>query len=272
MDVTDRTELRDSALPQARANLEFKELPGRVLDVYFVKQVADENRNWLLGSNGAENRFKRGPAWESARPAVCRSLGHSLSAEETLLALGRQLDQTYQQVATNLSSNPLARVEKADGKDELVLTSPDKLEEPPSLVWLRNEIAARLPRVDLPEILLEIAARTDFTAKSEGTIGAADHAVTVLRCMDLGSEAGRDLLHYAPGRVVGFHSRTAGGFRPGEKWIVRETNCETVTLKAMRSIVRLLRLFIKLTGRIMCGYANPGNDGSNPEFAEGWVP
>jgi hypothetical protein len=51
------------------------------------------------------------------------------------------------------------------GKDELVLTSPDKLEEPPSLVWLRNEIAARLPRVDLPEILLEIAARTDFTAK-----------------------------------------------------------------------------------------------------------
>jgi conjugative relaxase-like TrwC/TraI family protein len=34
---------------------------------------------------------------------------------------------------------------------------------------------------------------------------------------DLGSEACRDLLHYAPGRVVGFHSRTAGGFRPGEK-------------------------------------------------------
>jgi hypothetical protein len=48
-----------------------------------------------------------GRAWESARPAVCRSFGHSLSAEETLLALGRQLDQTYQQVATNLSSNPL---------------------------------------------------------------------------------------------------------------------------------------------------------------------
>jgi hypothetical protein len=57
-----------------------------------------------------------GPAWESARPAVCRSLGHSLSTEETLLALGRQLDQTYQQVVTKLSSNPSARVEKVDGK------------------------------------------------------------------------------------------------------------------------------------------------------------
>ena len=49
--------------------------------------------------------------------------------------------------------------------------------------------------------------------------------------MDLGSEACRDLLHYAPGRVIGFHTRTAGGFRPGEKWTVRETNCETVTLE-----------------------------------------
>jgi hypothetical protein len=38
-------------------------------------------------------------------------------------------------------------------------------------------------------------------------------------------------LHYAPGRAVGFHTRTAGGFKPGEKWTVRETNCETVTLE-----------------------------------------
>ena len=50
--------------------------------------------------------------------------------------------------------------------------------------------------------------------------------------MDLGPEARRDLLHYAPGRVVGFHNRIAGGFRPGEKWTVRETNCETVTLES----------------------------------------
>jgi hypothetical protein len=48
--------------------------------------------------------------------------------------------------------------------------------------------------------------------KAEGAIGAEDHAVTVLRRMDLGSEACRDLLHYVPGRVVGFHSRTGGGF------------------------------------------------------------
>jgi hypothetical protein len=62
-------------------------------------------------------------------------------------------------------------------------------------------------------------------------IGAQDHAVKVLRRLDLGPETCRDLLHYAPGRLIGFHTRAAGGFRPGEKWTIRETNCETVTLE-----------------------------------------
>jgi len=67
--------------------------------------------------------------------------------------------------------------------------------------------------------------------KAEGAIGLEDYAVSLLRRMDLGPESCRDLLHYAPGRVVGFHPRTAGGFPPGEKWTVRQTNCETITLE-----------------------------------------
>jgi ATP-dependent exoDNAse (exonuclease V) alpha subunit len=75
----------------------------------------------------------------------------------------------------------------------------------------------------------KIAAIVRQQLKAEGAIGAADHAVTVLRRMDLGSESCRDVLHYAPGRVVGFHTRTSGGFKPGERWTVSETNFETVT-------------------------------------------
>jgi hypothetical protein len=77
----------------------------------------------------------------------------------------------------------------------------------------------------------KVAAILRQQLKAEGAIGAADHEVSVLRRMDLGSESHRDLLHYAPGRVVGFHTRTSGGFKPGERWTVRETNCETVTLE-----------------------------------------
>jgi TnpA family transposase len=106
-----------------------------------------------------------GSAWNAARPTICRSLGHALSAEETIAALSCELDQTYRTVAANLPSNPGARVEQVDGKDDLIVTPLDKLDEPDSLVKLRAEVNARLPRVDLPEVLLEIAARTDFTSK-----------------------------------------------------------------------------------------------------------
>jgi hypothetical protein len=104
-------------------------------------------------------------AWNAARSTMCRSLGHSLAAEETITALGNELDQIYRTVAANLSSNPSARVEQVDGKDDLVVTPLDKLDEPGSLLKLREAVNARLPRVDLPEVLLEIAARTDFTTK-----------------------------------------------------------------------------------------------------------
>jgi hypothetical protein len=58
--------------------------------------------------------------------------------------------------------------------------------------------------------------------------------------MDLRAEAYRDLFHYAPGRVVGFHTRTEGGFKPGEKWTVRQTNCETVQRSKLQSRDRLM--------------------------------
>jgi conjugative relaxase-like TrwC/TraI family protein len=77
----------------------------------------------------------------------------------------------------------------------------------------------------------KVAAIVRRQLKAQDAIGAEDHAVKVLRRLDLGAEACRDLLHYESGRVIGFHTRTAGGFRPGEKWTIRETNCETVTIE-----------------------------------------
>jgi len=58
--------------------------------------------------------------------------------------------------------NAAVRFETVNGKKELVLSPLEKLEEPASLIELRTGAAARLPRLDLPEIVLEIAARTGF--------------------------------------------------------------------------------------------------------------
>ncbi|MGF6604885.1 TnpA family transposase [Paraburkholderia sp. GAS448] len=132
-----------------------------------------------------------GAEWSASRPIICRSLGLSADPEPALAALAKELDQTYRAVAARLPDNQAVRFETVAGKSELVLTPLDKLDEPPSLVALRAEVKSRMPRVDLPEILLEIAARTGFaeafTHLTERTARAAD--LTTSLCAVLLAEA-----------------------------------------------------------------------------------
>ena len=132
-----------------------------------------------------------GAEWEASRPIVCRSLGLSARPDGTLSALTRELDETYRRVAARLPENDLARFETIGDKSELILSPLEALDEPPSLVALRMQVKARMPRVDLPEILLEIAARTGcmeaFTHLTERTARAAD--LTTSLCAVLLAEA-----------------------------------------------------------------------------------
>lgn len=143
-------------------------------------RYADPRAGLLVGSD-----------WEAARPIICRSLGLSTEAAPTLALLTRELDETYRAVAARLPSNKAIRFETIAGKSELVLSPLDKLEEPASLVALRNLVKSRMPRVDLPEILLEIAARTGcmdaFTHLTERTARATD--LTTSLCAVLLAEA-----------------------------------------------------------------------------------
>jgi hypothetical protein len=77
--------------------------------------------------------------------------------------LAEELDKTYREVARRLPDNPEVRFEKVKGKEELILTQLDGLDEPPSLIQLRKVVAERLPRVELAELVLEVALRTGFT-------------------------------------------------------------------------------------------------------------
>jgi hypothetical protein len=85
----------------------------------------------------------------------------------------------------------VVRVEQMDGRDTLTVTGLDKLEEPASLMKLRDQVLARLPRVDLPEVLLEMHARTGFTHEfthiSEGAARVMDLPVSL--CAVLLAEA-----------------------------------------------------------------------------------
>ena len=132
-----------------------------------------------------------GTEWETARPMICRTLGLSPNPKPILEELARELDQTYRCVASRLPDNPAVRFEGTPGKEELILSTLDKVDEPSSLIALRVLVAERMPRVELPEILLEIAARTGFTESfthiSEQSARADD--LTTSLCAVLLSEA-----------------------------------------------------------------------------------
>jgi hypothetical protein len=132
-----------------------------------------------------------GPQWEALRPQVCRALSRNAAPEPELHALAHQLDTTYHRTAANFPTNAAVRMEQADGRDTLTLTGLDKLEEPVSLRTLRDHVLARPPRVDLPEGLLELHARTGFAHEcphiSEGAARVADLPISL--CAVLLAEA-----------------------------------------------------------------------------------
>ena len=132
-----------------------------------------------------------GSAWEAARPAVCRTVGVSASADEELGHLSRRLDLAYRETVERVPMNPAVVIVSTAGGPDLSVEPLEKIEEPSSLTALRAAVDARLPRLDLPELILEMHARTGFaerfTHASEGGARAVDIATSV--CAVLVAEA-----------------------------------------------------------------------------------
>jgi hypothetical protein len=137
------------------------------------------------------NGLLSGPAWEAARPTICRTVGVSRVAEGELGRLSERLDRAFRETARRVPANSgVTIVSTADGPD-LSVERLEKLEEPASLVVLRTAIEEWLPRLDLPELIMEMHARTGFadlfTHASEGGARAEDIATSV--CAVLVAEA-----------------------------------------------------------------------------------
>ena len=105
--------------------------------------------------------------------------------------LGVQLNEAYHRVAANLSTNPDVRIEQVNGKDRLTLTGLDKLDEPSSLIVLRDQIDALLPHTDLTDAILEIHGYTgfaeEFTHISQNNTRVDNLALSI--CAVLAAEA-----------------------------------------------------------------------------------
>lgn len=132
-----------------------------------------------------------GKDWTTNKLKICRTLGHPLGVDEAIKSLTDTLERAYQQAEANFSKNGDVRIELVDEKPTLTITNLDKLDELPSLIKLRQQVADFLPPIDLTELLLEIHAHTgfadEFTHISESNSRADDLAVSI--CAVLLSEA-----------------------------------------------------------------------------------
>ncbi|WP_431914618.1 Tn3 family transposase [Nonomuraea jabiensis] len=126
-----------------------------------------------------------GQAWEAVRPDVLTALGPPEDPDALLADHTCALDAAYQDVGSRLDVNTEVRIDDA-GK--IHLTGVKAIEEPPSLVDLRKRTTAMLPRVDLPEVILEVMSWEPqlveaFTAASGGRSRLEDLPTSIAACL-----------------------------------------------------------------------------------------
>jgi TnpA family transposase len=94
--------------------------------------------------------------WVAQRDTVLTALGLDTDPTQHLTQLAENLDSAYRQVATGLPTNHAVGIK--GGK--LQLSRLTAAPEPPGLKAVHDTVAAMLPRIDYPELLLEVHAHT----------------------------------------------------------------------------------------------------------------
>ena len=110
-----------------------------------------------------QEKLIQGREWVAVRSQVCRTLNLAPQPDEKLTQLKQQLNDAYHRTAQNLPNNDAVQIVEEENRRPTLTISPlEKLEESENLRSLKQQVTALLPRVDLPEVLLEIHEKTGF--------------------------------------------------------------------------------------------------------------
>jgi TnpA family transposase len=142
---------------------------------------ADAATRW----RNPQARLLEGQAWTAIRADVLTTLGLPGDPDGLLAGHARALDAAYREAGGRLAASTEVTIGD-DGK--IHLTGVKAIEEPPSLVDLRARTTAMLPRVDLPEVILEVMSWASelaavFTPVSGGRSRLEDLPVSVAACL-----------------------------------------------------------------------------------------
>lgn len=127
-----------------------------------------------------------GEAWANAKDSVLTALSLPEDPDALLAGHARALDEAYREVGGRLAVEGTAF--SVDDEGRLHVERLKAIPDPPSLIDLRRRVRAMLPRVDLPEVILEVMAWEPrfveaFTAMSGGQSRLGDLHVTIAACL-----------------------------------------------------------------------------------------
>jgi hypothetical protein len=126
-------------------------------------------------------RLLDGAEWSGVRDEVLTGLGLADPVQQHLAEYATTLDTAWRQLAQRIEeAGPDASVRVVAGQAGRMRLSVRRLEkvgDPPSLVDLRKRVAAMLPIVDLPEVLMDVHSWT-------GMLDAYSHVGGLATSMD----------------------------------------------------------------------------------------
>jgi hypothetical protein len=126
-----------------------------------------------------------GEAWTNAKDSVLKALSLPATPDDLLAQHARTLDAAYRAIGGRLEANTAVSLDR-DG--QLHIERLEAIDDPTSLTELRRDVNALLPRVDLPEVILEVMSWEPrfvaaFVAASGGQTRLADLHVTIAACL-----------------------------------------------------------------------------------------
>jgi len=104
-----------------------------------------------------------GDAWRQMRPQICAALGRTTDGEKEVKKLAQQLDKQYRRVAKRFLENKSVTIRREGQHERIRLRRQKKVRQGARLKEVRETVYELLPRIDLPELVLEIQALTRFT-------------------------------------------------------------------------------------------------------------
>lgn len=146
-------------------------------------------------------RLLSGEVWEQARDAGMNALDLPVEPRPLLAAHTARLDEMYREVASRLDADTPATIDE-DGK--LHVAALVAVPDPPTLIDLRRRVEQMMPKIDLPELVLEVMSWHPGFIEAFTHISGND-----ARVADLGLSVAAVLCSYAMN--VGFGPVTSPG-------------------------------------------------------------